>query len=69
MKTITKIDNIKDLYSQIKQKTNYMIELATHLDKSPNSLRVHWFGNFWSIPSHHQDEVIIFTQKYIKNQK
>lgn len=64
----TKIDNIKNLYAQLNHKTNFTIALANELDKSPQSLRVHWFGNFWSIPDEYQDTVISFLQNTIKNQ-
>lgn len=67
--TPTKMDNIKDLYSKLNHKTNFTILLAKELGKSPNSLRVHWFGNFWSIPEQYQDTVIRFLQNTIKNQK
>lgn len=67
--TPTKIDNIKNLYAQVGHKTNFTIKLAEALGKSPQSLRVHWFGNFWSIPDEYQDTVVDFLQKTIKEGK
>lgn len=66
--TLTKIDNIKELYNQIEHKTNFTIEVGTYFKKSPQSLRVHWFGNFWSIPDKYQDELITLLQNKIANQ-
>ncbi len=49
-KTLTKIDNIKQLWEQIDSKTDFMILTANDLNKKPNTLRTHWFSKsgFWS---------------------
>jgi len=67
-KVITKIDNIKDLYAQVNKKTEFLKNLAPEVNRTPQTLRVHWFAQFWSIPEEKQDDVISFLQKTIKNQ-
>lgn len=63
------LENIKNtLYPEIKNKTSFFIALAKEVDRSPLSLRQHWFANFWSIPEEFQAKVVDFMQKYIKNQ-
>ncbi len=59
------IQNIKNLYAQIDKKVDFLIELANDLDKSPNTMRNHWFGNFWSIPEEYQERVVELLQNRI----
>lgn len=68
-KTPTKIDNIKNLYSKVNKKTQFIEDCAEALGKSPLSLRAHWFAVFWSIPEEYQDKVITILQNTINNQK
>ncbi|WP_341217069.1 hypothetical protein [uncultured Wocania sp.] len=68
MKTLTKIEHIQSLYKQINHKTNFIKEIAKKLEKSPLSLRTHWFGNFWSIPEDYHDAVIEEIENKIKTQ-
>jgi len=65
------IENIKKLWKQIDNKTNFIVMAANDLDKSPNTLRHHWFSNsgFWSVPEEHQPRVIELLQNTIKEQK
>ncbi len=63
------IEEIKGLYSKINHKTNFIIKAAEVLGKKPTSLRSHWFGNFWSIPEHHQAEVKELLEKELEEQK
>ena len=68
-KTITKIDNIKNLWSQLSNngaKTEFTLLVAEDLKKSPNTLRNHWFSVFWQIPEKHQDRVIELLQNTIR---
>lgn len=65
---MSKINNIKLLYQQVKKKTPFIQEVADHFKKSPQSLRVHWFASFWSIPEQYQDELIRLLQNKISNQ-
>lgn len=62
------IENIKELYAQIDYKTGFLIQLGESLQKSPLTLRNHWFGNFWSIPEEYHERVVTFMQNYIKQQ-
>lgn len=68
MQTLTKIDNIKELYAQLNKKTQFIIDCANDLGKSPLSLRQHWFSKFWAIPEDYQDRVVELLQNTIKNQ-
>lgn len=63
------IDQIKELYAQIDHKTQFIANLAEKLGKSPQSLRVHWFAQFWSIPEEYQPKVVKFLKYTIKEQK
>jgi hypothetical protein len=67
--TITPIEQIKDLYSQIKQKTKFIEAAAKAIGRSPNSLRNHWFSEFWSIPAEHQETVKLLLEETIKGQE
>lgn len=66
--TLTKIDNIQNLYSQIEQKTKFIKEVADHFSLNPQYVRGHYFSSFWSIPEERQDEVISMLQNKISNQ-
>ncbi len=63
-----KKNTIKTLYAQIDKKTMFIIEVADYFGKSPQSLRVHWFSSFWSIPEDYQDELIVLLKQKIKTQ-
>ena len=41
-----RIANIKSQYKLIKKKTDFIIHLGKTLEKSPLSIRTHWFSNF-----------------------
>ena len=64
-------EEIKILYAKIHKKTDFIIEAANdkQIDKSPLTLRNHWFGNFWQIPQEYQDRVKHLLQKKIEQQK
>ena len=68
MDTITKMDNIKGLYPQIKQKTKFIKEVADYFGLNPQYVRGHYFSSFWTIPEDKQDRVIELLQNTIKNQ-
>jgi hypothetical protein len=63
-----KKNTIKTLYAQIDKKTMFIIEVADYFGKSPQSLRVHWFSSFWSIPEDYQDELIVLLELKIEEQ-
>lgn len=65
---ITKKDQIKDLYSQLKEKTKFIELVAKKVNRSPKSLRNHWFSEFWSIPEEYQQTVIDELNKTLLNQ-
>ncbi|CAL2077422.1 conserved protein of unknown function [Tenacibaculum sp. 190524A02b] len=68
-KVPTKKDNLKSLYLKIDNKTKFLQSLADFIGRSPNTLKNHWFANFWSVPDDLIDEVIMFMQNYIKIQE
>ena len=65
------IENIQNLFSELNNKTKFIKEAADDLNKSPNTLRHHWFSNsgFWSIPEEYQPRVVELLQNKIKEQK
>ena len=65
---ITKKDQIKELYSQLKEKTKFIELVAKKVNRSPKSLRNHWFSEFWSIPEEYQQTVIDELNKTLLNQ-
>lgn len=64
----TLIDEIKELYSQINEKTKFMEMVASDLIKKPNTLKNHWFSSFFSIPDEYQERVMELLQNTIKEQ-
>ncbi|MEC4049778.1 hypothetical protein OX284_010095 [Flavobacterium sp. SUN046] len=66
--TLTPIDEIKDLYSQVKEKTKFIINVSPLIGRAPKTLRNHWFSEFWSIPKEHQPRVKELLETTIKNQ-
>lgn len=62
------IDNIKYLYDQIEDKTEFIKEVAKDRKKRPLTIRNHWFGQFLAIPEEHQERVIELLQNKIKIQ-
>lgn len=62
------IENIQELYSQIDEKTKFIILASNHLGKSPLTLRNHWFSAFWSIPEEYQEQIVKLLQNTIKKQ-
>ena len=62
------IENIKNLYGQINQKTKFIGEVAADLGKNPQYVRSHWFSSFWTIPEIYQGRVVELLQNKIKAQ-
>lgn len=68
-KTITKIDNIKNLWDKLPNdgsKTDFMVMLGKDIGRQPNTLKNHWFTSFWSIPKEFEDRVIELLQNTIR---
>lgn len=65
-----KIENIKRLWLEIENKTDFILKASKFFNRKPNTLRTHWFcgAGFWSVPEDKEDKVIEFMQKYIKIQ-
>ena len=62
------IEKIQMLYSQIEKKTKFIKEVAADLNKSPLTLRNHWFSAFWSIPEESQARVVELLEERIQEQ-
>ncbi len=67
-KEISKIDNIKYLYSQLKHKGKFIEAVAPTFEITPLSLKNNWVSGFISVPTHHQDKFIELLQNAIKLQ-
>lgn len=73
MQTITKIDNIKNLFQNLTRKGSkkeFMVLCASEFDLSIKYLRNYWFSGYsdWSIPEEKQDEVVTLLQNFIKQE-
>lgn len=64
---ITK-DDIKALWKQVKNKTDFIERLANDLEKSPLTLRQHWFGSFFAVPADLRVKVKTAIENEIKAQ-
>lgn len=60
--------NIRNLYNQISKKREFISMAAADLNKSPLTLRQHWFGQFWNIPEEHQPRIVELLQNTIATQ-
>lgn len=67
---MSKIDNIKFLFPQVKDKSKFYNLVADDLKKRAGSLKSHWFcdSGLWSVPEKHEDRVIELLQKTINKQ-
>lgn len=65
---MSKIDNIKNLYSQIHKKTKFIAEVANEFNLNPQYVRGHYFAAFWSITDDKQDKIIEMLQNKIAEQ-
>ena len=59
------INNIKELWSKIDGKKDFVLECAKYFDMKATSLYNHWFSGFWSIPKNKQEKLITFMEGYI----
>ena len=62
------IQNIKNLWKEIDNKTAFIEMAAKDLNRSPNTLHNHWFARFWQVPEEHQSRVVELLQRTIKKQ-
>ena len=65
---MNKTENIKNLWSQVKDKKEFIVAIADHYGMKPRSVENHWFSKYFSIPSRYIDEVINILQSVIRNQ-
>lgn len=61
---------VKLLWDQIKHKGEFMMHLAEVMNRSPKTLKSHWFSNdpIIGIPKDKEQETIQEMRKWIKNQ-
>ncbi|WP_109438374.1 hypothetical protein [Aquimarina sp. AU119] len=62
------IDNIKNLYSQVYDKTAVINEVANELGLSPGSVRNNYLGRDFRIPEENQERVVTILQNTLKHQ-
>jgi hypothetical protein len=67
--TMTKIDNLKSLFEQVKDQPDFIIKVAEEFKVQPSTVRIGWIYRL-EIPEKYnvQDNLIVFTQNYIKCQ-
>lgn len=66
IENVKTIENIKELYSQLKNKKEFMEIVSSDLDKKPNTLKNWWFSGFFSIPDEYQERVLELLKETIK---
>ena len=52
------IEEIQQEYSKIKSKSEFIKRLSKVVNRTPNTIRHHWIGQFWSIPLEFQELVL-----------
>ena len=57
--------NIKDLFRNVKNKTEFIELLSKEFDRKPASIRNNWFASFYSIPQEHEERVVELLQRTI----
>lgn len=62
------IENIKTLYANIRNKGEFFKIVADDLKRSPNTVRVHYFGTYGKIPDRYQARIVELLQAQIKQQ-
>lgn len=60
---------IKELYTKVKNKKDFIIEASELFEKSPHTLQNHWFSNFYIVPKPYQARVLELLKETIENQK
>ncbi len=62
------VDNIKTLFSVVKDKQAFIELVHTELKCStkPQSMRTNWFAGFFAIPDKHKPRIIELLQNTIK---
>jgi hypothetical protein len=69
METLTKIDNIKNLFEEVEDKKDFIERVSKEFNIAKSTARTGWFTRF-EIPKRYniQDNLISFMQKYIFKQ-
>ncbi len=63
------IERIKEKYSMLPKKMEFIEQLANDLEKNPRGLQSNWFSGFWSIPKKYQEIVLTKINKKLTDGK
>ena len=63
MKTEKLKEEIKALWHQLKNKTDFVFDVAPKVDKAPGTIYTHWFGNGRLSPGLPDDKGVLNTLK------
>ena len=55
-------DNIKNLFTNLKDKQGFIELCAEEFEKKPLSIQNNWFGRYWAIPEKHLKRVLALLQ-------
>lgn len=62
------IENIKNLYHKVYDKTAVINEVAKELGLSPGSVRNNYLGRDFRVPEENQERVVTILQNTLRNQ-
>jgi len=64
------VDNIKELYAQIEDTNDFIMDCSTEFNRTPKTIAHHWFcdSGFWSVPKEFRARVIELMQNRIRLQ-
>lgn len=66
---ITIIDEIKLMFSSLKDKKGFIQVAANKLGRKPLYLKQHWFREYWAIPEEYTDRVKEMLTEAVEGQK
>lgn len=62
------MERIKKQYEQVLHKASFIDVAAVHFDKSPGTLKNHWFSTRWAIPKSYQKDVLKLLKRWVNHQ-
>ena len=65
------IDEIKDLFGRVEEKSRFINDLSMHVPVKPSSIKVNWLcdSGFWSIPEEYQKTVLAMLRERVGQQE
>tara|TARA_R100000789_G_C3020427_1_gene153394 strand:- start:1166 stop:1387 length:222 start_codon:yes stop_codon:yes gene_type:complete len=63
------LEKIKELWELVDDKKQFLIEASTILERTPNTMKTHWFAGFWSIPKTERPNVLRLLEEKVLEQK